>query len=102
MRHSVIEKICKRALKKWGARSQLDMAVEECSELIKAIMKFNRNQEAIKNGHNPSMDAYYEVCYEIADVEIMMVQLRQIFDSMAIDKQKEYQLTRLFKMVHNE
>lgn len=54
-----------KAVEAYGDNSQVDMAVEEMSELIKALMKSRRNDVDIqRNLHN--------IIEEIADVEIML------------------------------
>lgn len=57
--------IFEAAIKRFGERSQEEMAIEECSELIQAICHKNRGRE-----HN--------IAEEIADVEIMLEQLKII------------------------
>ena len=57
------------ALSKWGIEAQILMAVEEMSELIKEICKLYRGKN--------DMDAMAD---EIADVTIMLEQLRLIYD----------------------
>lgn len=59
----------KVALRKWGIDSQVMMAVEEMSELTKEICKLFRGQG--------TMEALAD---EIADVTIMLEQLRQIYN----------------------
>lgn len=71
-----------QALTAWGLDAQLNMIVEECSELIQAIQKFKRGQ--ITN-----------VTEELADVEIMCEQMRVIFSSYEIDQWKTKKLRRL-------
>lgn len=76
----------KAAIEKWGVGLQVEMAIEECSELIQAIQKVKRNDTIVANSH---------VCEEIADVEIMIEQLRGIFESDIIDQYKAEKLERL-------
>lgn len=57
--------ILKEAIKTFGEKHQEKMAVEECSELITAISHKHRGRE-----HN--------IVEEIADVEIMLEQLKII------------------------
>lgn len=52
----------------YGNLSQEDMAIEECSELIKAILKHRRGKATIA-----------DLIDEIADVEIMIEQLKIIY-----------------------
>lgn len=63
--------IYEKAIEKWGVESQLNMAKEECAELIVALCKVSRTN----NGCTA-----HEVASEIADVEIMIEQLEYIFD----------------------
>ena len=52
----------------YGNDAQEDMAIEECSELIKAILKFRRSDEKTAEMRDAVID-------EIADVQIMLTQL---------------------------
>jgi hypothetical protein len=58
--------VYKEALDAWGHDPQMDMAIEEMSELIKAILKYRRN---------PSEEKAFDVSEEWADVMIMMNQV---------------------------
>ena len=53
------------AIRTFGVKEQEEMAIEECSELIQAIIHKHRGRE-----HN--------IAEEIADVEIMLEQLKLI------------------------
>ena len=68
----------------WGVDAQLDMVIEECSELINAIEKFRR-------GRNTSAD----VATEIADVMIMAEQAALIFGPELVEGEKARKLERL-------
>jgi NTP pyrophosphatase (non-canonical NTP hydrolase) len=97
--------ILESAIQVYGISNQLDMAVEECAELIQAINKIKRNFtideiKNIKNGSHvfkSTEDAliYNNVCSEIADVKIMLYQLEKIFDKKNIDIAEERKLIRL-------
>lgn len=68
-------KILEDALAVWGARDEVDVAIEEMSELIKALIKERRNGAAMGN-------TKYEreiIREEMADVYIMLNQLSLIF-----------------------
>ncbi len=65
-RFSIYDKM----LKKYGAECQVLIAVEECSELQKAILKFLR-------GKCNSI----EISEEMADVDIMLEQLKVVFNN---------------------
>ena len=76
------------AIYKWGISSQLDMAVEECAELIKAIQKYRRNSE------------YQPIVEESVDVELMLEQLKIIFPAPELRANiRTEKLARLKKLV---
>jgi len=82
--------IYRRALNLWGENAQIGMAIEECAELIQAIMKRNRH-------HNGTTDA--DIIEEIADVEIMLSQLRVIYGDDKVETIKQMKLARLLQLV---
>lgn len=57
----------------YGNDAQEDMAIEECSELVKAILKFRRSNTKDSDLRDAIID-------EIADVQIMLTQLGIIFN----------------------
>lgn len=57
----------------YGSDKQEDMAIEECPELIKAILKFRRSNAKDSDLRDAVID-------EIADVQIMLTQLGIIFN----------------------
>lgn len=61
--------VCNRAVYTYGKTAQLIMAMEEMSELVQALSKDIRGKTDIEN-----------IAEEIADVEIMLAQLKIIFD----------------------
>ena len=60
--------ICAFAVNNFGKNAQMIVAIEECSELQKEITKIIRNKGNLEN-----------LAEEIADVEIMLEQLKLIF-----------------------
>ena len=54
----------------YGEASQVDKCIEECSELQKALLKHRRN---------PTVSTRDEVIDEIADVGIMLEQMKMIY-----------------------
>lgn len=60
------DKIYNQALDTWGHDAQMDMVIEEMSELTKAILKYRRK---------PHKDRAMDVAEELADVIIMLRQL---------------------------
>ena len=76
---------CSRAIKHWGAERQRDVAVEECSELQKALMKYRR--------YGMSEEWRLRCVEEIADVSIMLEQLVEMLST-----EKEFQDIRNYKL----
>lgn len=79
-----------------GTNTQLDVAVEECSELIQAICKIKRY------GYTDE-DCYFNLAEEMADVEIILAELKLIFDNE--DNVKSWKcdkLTRLEKRLESK
>ena len=89
----IAQLILKCAIETYGVDAQIDIAIEECSELIKALIKFRRN-----NGEGSTV---VDVCEEVADVQIMLDQLRLIFDKQVIEDMRIDKLLRL-KERYNE
>lgn len=77
--------IYKKAIKIWGFKAQLLLAIEEMSELTKELCKYVNRQDGNSD----------KICEEVADVEIMIEQLRECFDSQIINKFKKEKLERL-------
>jgi NTP pyrophosphatase (non-canonical NTP hydrolase) len=86
LRHEVY----KKALEKWGRKSQLEMAQEEATELALAVRKYIRKDDD---------DTYVEMISEIADVEIMIEQIKLMYKKSEIIKsievEKSFKVHRL-------
>lgn len=74
------------AIDAWGEDAQLNVAIEELSELIKEICKQKRGIGVSDN-----------LVEEVADVEIMLEQIKQIFHiaDEEVDWWKSFKLSRL-------
>ena len=77
--------ICKKAVRTFGEYSQCIKAMEECGELIHALSRKVLDQD-------PNLD---NICEEVADLEILMDQMRVIFGDAFIDKWKEKKSKKL-------
>ena len=78
------------ALKKWGHESQIKMMIEECAELIAVLHHYDRGKvRAI------------EVCGEIADVDIMVQQMKALFGPKCEDI-KKHKLGKLKELLKQE
>jgi len=81
-------KIYEKAIEKWGDK-QIIVAMEEMAELIKELSKHLRGRENKK-----------EITEEIADVEIMIEQLKLMFGiEREVKKEKKNKIKGLREMV---
>ena len=80
-----------RAITAYGAPAQMDMAVEEMAELTKALCKVKRVSCAAE-----AKAVLEDVVEEMADVQIMLDQLRIIFGRSTAEAE-EHKLERLKK-----
>lgn len=72
----------------YGNDAQEDMAIEECSELIKAILKFRHSDEKTAEMRDAVID-------EIADVQIMLTQLGIVFNCVAeVEDRIDFKINR--------
>lgn len=69
------KRIFRQSLEKYGKEPQCRQAMEECAELIQAVNKMLRYED------RPAEPEYYaNLIEEIADVEIMLYQLKVMFN----------------------
>ena len=84
--------ICEKAVRKFGKTAQLIMAMEEMSELIQALSKDIRGKGSRNN-----------ISEEIADVEIMLAQLKIIYrNANDVDDWRADKLSLLQKRIDKE
>ena len=79
------------ALARWGIDAQLRMAIEECAELSEAICHYFRGRCTRQT-----------LAEEVADVEIMMEQLRAIIGEDLVSEVKNKKLKRLEERLSEE
>jgi NTP pyrophosphatase (non-canonical NTP hydrolase) len=80
-----------KALQKYGVDAQDDIAIEEMSELTKAI---------IKNRRYRNFETYENLCEELADVLIMMEQLLMSLDGDKVQGYINSKIERLEKRIN--
>ena len=84
---TVNEAYYKKHKEKFGAKNQLIVAIEELSELQKELCKYLRDKTNIRN-----------ISEEMADVEIMLEQLKLIFENETpVSIEKNYKLARTYE-----
>lgn len=89
-----VERIEREAVKTFGKISQIDKFIEEASELTKALLKERYKEGSLKPEEN------IHIAEEMADVEIMLEQLKIIFNNAdRVDGWKESKLERLERRI---
>jgi len=79
------DELMQKAIQKWGIDLQIDLAQEECAELIEAIAHWRRGRD----------DCNTKLIEEIADVKIMIRQLELVFGVDAVEDVVQYKMQRL-------
>ena len=78
------KELYRKAIERWGIDGQIKQTIEECAELITVLCHKDRGRAD-----------WIQVAREVADVEIMCSQLREIIGHEIVDQCKEEQLERL-------
>lgn len=86
--------VFEKAIEKWGPESQMGMLQEECAEAIVAVNKLFRKGILNREAEN-------HLCEELADVEIMCRQMRELPGYAAqIDQHKVIKIKRLMDLLN--
>lgn len=83
--------VYRAAFERWGVEAQLRMAVEECAELTAEICHYFRGRCTRR-----------ALAEEVADVEIMMEQLRALVGDDLVSEIKRQKLKRLEERLSGE
>lgn len=79
------DEIYRAAIHKWGIRAQIMMVYEEMAELQKELCKNGRGKNNVD-----------QIADEVADVEIMLAQLKVIFSIQSeVEQHRAFKLNRL-------
>jgi len=96
------KKILEAAIAKWGVEEQLIMLSEECSELSQAALKYRKSLKYNLCAEKVTK-SFDNLTEEIADVEIMIEQMRLAFriDNIEelVPKFRSQKLERLAKIL---
>lgn len=94
-----MKQLLERVITANGMNKQLDIAIEELSELIQAICKIKRRDSL----SNESFAVKGNLAEEMADVEIVLAELKLMFDNEDNVKEwKDYKLDRLEKRLNKK
>lgn len=75
----------------YGVNPQVDMAIEECSELTKALLKYRRK---------PTPETRNDIIDELADVQIMLHQMNIIFGCAGeVESMIDYKINRQIERI---
>lgn len=88
----------KKLIEAWGEDSQVDMCIEEMSELMKELLKYRR----IKNRTNNLNDLkirHANIQEEIADVLNTVEQMSYIFGEEEVNKIRAAKMNRALKQL---
>ena len=91
----MIDERLKQIADHYGLDEQLNILQEECAELIQAASKYKRNR---------LIDDYQHIVEEIADVEIMIAQVKYLLKmpNYHVDGVKEEKIKRQLERIQNE
>ena len=88
--------ITKSVVEKFGVDKQIIKTMEECAELVQILAKWL----TISPHSTPEID--YHIAEEVADVEIMLYQIKYMFDNFElVDEYREQKLTRLMYLLQH-
>ena len=84
-KETTVEDIMREAIRSWGSEAQIDLAIEEMSELTTELLHDRRGRKA-------------NIAEEIADVRIMLAQLEIIYgNSEEVERIKQEKIARLME-----
>ena len=89
---------CRTIFEHYGLDNQFRILQEECAELIQAASKYLRAQEAGK----PIAQSKAALLEEVADVMIMVEQIKGIFTGTALNAMLESKLNRQIGRIRSE
>ena len=86
------------AVRQWGVDAQVSMAIEEMAELTKALCKMKRQD--YRWGNVGQLRSNWEsLAEEVADVELMLDQIKYMFEIHSTIEYKEQKLERLTQLL---
>lgn len=89
------EKRCGEILKHYGVRSQQRQLIEECAELIQAVSKLHRASKPQQLARERKQAAFHDFLEELADVEIMVEQMKQSLNDRQRDTLSQIETAKL-------
>jgi len=84
----------KKIANHYGFSNQLQILVEEMAELTQAICKYKRFENAKER-----VDIFENLVEEVADVEIVLSQIKMLVGEKAVNKKVEEKIARQLKRI---
>ena len=91
MKNSLSKKTLKKIIELWGRSAQFNMLMEECAELIMTTNQYLRSRKTKD-----------DIAEEVADVEMVIEQIKFLFDDVDFKKIKKDKKDRLMERIKNE
>ena len=92
------ERIMQQAIETYGVQAQCDVAIEEMAELTKAIVKIRR----VADDYGKTQAALENLLEEIADVDIMIDQLKIMWGQKQVEEYRRKKLERLERRLEGD
>lgn len=92
------ERIMQQAIETYGVQAQCDVAIEEMAELTKAIMKLRR----VADEYEKTQAALENLLEEIADVDIMIDQMKIMWGPKQVEEYRRKKLERLERRLNDD
>lgn len=102
--------VYKRCICEYGTQPQIDMCIEEMSELTKALLKYRRKFALVRgenvnptNGDTDLFKARTDIIDELADVRIMCRQMELLFQAEdEVEKRIDFKVDRQLKRLEGQ
>lgn len=85
--------MCSKILQHYGVSPQLRKLAEECGEAVQAALKYDYRADEITK---------QALITEIADLEIMILQIKLVVGYGKVDKEIDFKLNRQMERIENE
>lgn len=102
--------VFKRCICEYGTQPQIDMCIEEMSELTKALLKYRRKYALTRgenvnptNGDTDLFKARIDIIDELADVRIMCRQMELLFQAEdEVERRIDFKVDRQIKRLEGK
>ena len=90
------------AIEIYGVNNQVDMCLEEMSELTKALLKYRRFSDALNISKERKDGLLANIIEEIADVIVMCEQMAMVHGEDYVKAMLNHKIERLAERLHKE